>query len=516
MQHIFHHNSSGNDAFTGDLLSREVLRAISLHPIKQSKYLYRLHNFLNMRKIMNLRHRKALIGREIFKLNRLSKNSSLQQGLTDENYFGDENEFISVANRFKVPPKLNLIKPTTKRQDRSDFDFFTRSLFSPTYVSPKRGLESYWRRSLIDNIRQLMDEINSNSIKRGRLIDFKDLLYGYMRFDPLIGLDYILDILLVYRRYEGKKMTVPVRRHAYVRQTFDDLLFREDNLRDSIYLSVTPISMATNDSSLLDFHTQSQAEGLSDKLLAWLGLSKLNQSRSGDIDETLKPDLGLDESKLVWMHQNLDPNNAMPKYIFSDGRNNFMKNSYEVSGDLNLKTINFILPLSGRWEIFQRFMANFEDVCLRTNQEVNLIVVLFEASNDASSRQQGQVIELFERLRSKYLTNRPNSLRLVVSKDPKFSRSIGCELGAADLADNQLLFFIDVDIVFTYDFLTRVRLNTIEGKQVYYPIVFSEYDPDDAREALKESTGSPPFMDSRRRVTRREPKHFEISAKKGY
>ena len=68
MQHIFHHNSSGNNAYTGDLLSREVLRAISLHPIKISNYQYRLHNFMNLRQIIDLRQRSLLLKREVFKL----------------------------------------------------------------------------------------------------------------------------------------------------------------------------------------------------------------------------------------------------------------------------------------------------------------------------------------------------------------------------------------------------------------------------------------------------------------
>ena len=66
----------------------------------------------------------------------------------------------------------------------------------------------------------------------------KDILYGYVRHDPLIGLDYIIDILLVYRKYEGRKMTVPVRRHAYVRNTYTHMAFREDTLNTSIFVDV--------------------------------------------------------------------------------------------------------------------------------------------------------------------------------------------------------------------------------------------------------------------------------------
>lgn len=65
-----------------------------------------------------------------------------------------------------------------------------------------------------------MEIINQYSKQRGRVIDFKDVFYAYYRLDPLNGVDLVLDLLLVYRKYRGHKMTVTVRRHAYVQQTF--------------------------------------------------------------------------------------------------------------------------------------------------------------------------------------------------------------------------------------------------------------------------------------------------------
>lgn len=65
-----------------------------------------------------------------------------------------------------------------------------------------------------------MEIINAPSRQRGRVIDFNELLYGYMRLDPLHGVDYVLDLLLKYRRYRGRKMTAAVRRHAYLQQSF--------------------------------------------------------------------------------------------------------------------------------------------------------------------------------------------------------------------------------------------------------------------------------------------------------
>lgn len=48
MQTILYHNSSGRDAFTGNLKQKEVHRAITMHPVKQPEYLYKIHNYVRV------------------------------------------------------------------------------------------------------------------------------------------------------------------------------------------------------------------------------------------------------------------------------------------------------------------------------------------------------------------------------------------------------------------------------------------------------------------------------------
>jgi len=50
MQTILYHNSSGRNAFTGNLKQKEVHRAITLHPIKQHQHMYRVHNYMKVSK----------------------------------------------------------------------------------------------------------------------------------------------------------------------------------------------------------------------------------------------------------------------------------------------------------------------------------------------------------------------------------------------------------------------------------------------------------------------------------
>ena len=173
MQHIFYHNSSGSDAYTKDLLATDVLNAISLHPIKKPKYLYSLHNFINQRRIVDMRQNYLNLEREVFKLK-----NELYSGT---NISGVVKTFIQscqsvLADRFLKKPSLLDAEDSVKLKDQTEFDFFTRSLFSSTYVSPKRGLEGFWTGSIRENLRQIMQEINHNSIDRGRIIDFKGKL----------------------------------------------------------------------------------------------------------------------------------------------------------------------------------------------------------------------------------------------------------------------------------------------------------------------------------------------------
>lgn len=134
------------------------------------------------------------------------------------------------------------------------------------------------------------------------------------------------------------------------------------------------------------------------------------------------------------------------------------------------KTINFILPLSGRYEIFQRFLQNYEDICLAGGEKTSLLVVLYQHKSDDSFN---KTIDLIEQLKYKYR----NAGIDILPVSGNFSRARALDLGASRLQIDDLLLFIDVDIVFTNSALNRIRLNTLLGRRLYFPIVFSQYDP---------------------------------------
>lgn len=111
--------------------------------------------------------------------------------------------------------------------DLIEWDFLAKSIYSASHTNPKRKMESSLREGLDDVIREVMENINVYSRQRGRVIEYRELLYGYSRLNTVHGHDLILDLLLVYKKYRGKKMTVPVRKHLYIQRSFTETRLRE-------------------------------------------------------------------------------------------------------------------------------------------------------------------------------------------------------------------------------------------------------------------------------------------------
>ncbi|XP_061656996.1 chondroitin sulfate N-acetylgalactosaminyltransferase 1 [Syngnathoides biaculeatus] len=130
--------------------------------------------------------------------------------------------------------------------------------------------------------------------------------------------------------------------------------------------------------------------------------------------------------------------------------------------------INIVLPLSRRTDKFKQFMHNFREVCVRQDGRVYLTVVYF------GKEQVNEVRSILEN------TSREANFKnyTLLQLDEDFSRGRGLDVGArAWKGGNVLLFFCDVDIYFTADFLGSCRLNTESGKKVFYPVLFSQYNP---------------------------------------
>ena len=122
-------------------------------------------------------------------------------------------------------------------------------------------------------------------------------------------------------------------------------------------------------------------------------------------------------------------------------------------------------------------MDKFVKIGLKNDKRVILTVVYFGEEGLSEARL------IMSKVAGK--NNHGNNLRLLALNET-FSRGKGLKVGAERpwedttvLAEGQdtLLFMCDVDIVFSARFLDRCRWNTKPGKKVYYPVVFSLYNP---------------------------------------
>ncbi|XP_050448257.1 chondroitin sulfate synthase 1 [Cataglyphis hispanica] len=407
MQSILYHNSSGSQAFTGNLKKKEVHRAITLHPVKNPPHMYRLHNYIRGLRIQDLQQERIHLHRDIHTMSQelgvnleTLRNYEIADGVRLFPVDSNSEDYPGDTDILGVPASLRSFKPTTS-DEVIPWDFLSRLEYSLTDSNPRRRIHSDIKEGLEDITREVMASINSYSRQRGRVVEERSALYGYRRVNSY-GADTILDLLLVYRKYRGRKVTLPVRRHVYLHQHFTGLEIRE---------TVNGVEV---------------------------------QSRQKSDDKSIHG-------------------------LFHGGFLNLNFNS-EEEDSIRDKTINFIVPLSGRYEIFQRFLQNYEDICLTNGEKTSLLVVLYQHKSENSFN---KTIDLIEQLKYKYRTASVEILP--ISGD--FSRARALDLGVSKLQADDLMLFIDVDIVFTSSALNRIRLNTLSGRRMYFPIVFSQYDP---------------------------------------
>lgn len=137
------------------------------------------------------------------------------------------------------------------------------------------------------------------------------------------------------------------------------------------------------------------------------------------------------------------------------------------------RRIHFILPVAGRHSTFVRFMRNYEDIVLKTDEAVTLVVVLYlDGKNPIDYKNTESLIDYYK---DQYSSKDVNVVKM---GSTTFSRGAALTEGVKTRDSEDLVFFIDVDMMFNFHTLRRVRINTIKNYQVYFPIVFSEFNPE--------------------------------------
>lgn len=132
--------------------------------------------------------------------------------------------------------------------------------------------------------------------------------------------------------------------------------------------------------------------------------------------------------------------------------------------------VNLILPLSGRYNVLERFLKMYEYSCLKQNEVTKLYIILYR--NEQSPQDFEMTIKLINEYNLKYY----NSLK-ILQPNETFSRGKALQFGVDHLQNDDLMLFIDVDMIFNKYAINRIRRNTILNKKIYFPIVYSLYNP---------------------------------------
>lgn len=166
------------------------------------------------------------------------------------------------------------------------------------------------------------------------------------------------------------------------------------------------------------------------------------------------------------------PNAArMPRYSrhymhFQQSFAPLVKRTFVLDG--RSLVVHFIVPLLKRFSAFLRFLDSFEESFVMQGKPVALLIVYFP--NVSAPEQHKQVFKNF-RAKHPKIDLRWSELA------GEFSRARALELGTKSFGNEALLFFADVDLVFTTEFYHRCRTNTNPGRSVYFPTMFSQFDP---------------------------------------
>ena len=336
--------------------------------------------------------------------------------------------------------------------------------------------------------------MNANSKARGRIIEFKQVAYGYYRVNPLYGAEFVLDLLLMYKRFRGKPISIPVRRHAYLQQTF-----ARTEMHERSQIDVRALFAAAK--KIKPSFVQSVFNSLRKKSLNALkvvGLSKATKNQHLTLRDS-QPDAK--SSKVL----RFDTGNFAA--LLND------KDSAEI------QTVNIIIPLKGRFETFRTFMSSFEKVCLLRNDPVSLLIILFRSKDPLEAENDRKTVELL----NNYAKNYSHYELRLIPINGTFSRGLGLQIGASHFSSESLLFFCDIDVVFDTSFTRKCRANTVNGSRVYYPILFSQFHPNfDQSWSLKDHLLNPSINFLRlqnssglRRIQLNQ-NHFDMSESRGY
>ncbi|XP_020610208.1 chondroitin sulfate synthase 1-like [Orbicella faveolata] len=362
MRKLFLHDyDASGKLFLGGLNTKTINDAITLHPIKDPAYMYRMHVHFNNERIQDLQQQGVKLQHVLRNMDRLLQANKLslheKRGLQDERDLHHQlatnsSEKWEMFTSTSFYPEVSLKAPYTKI--RGELKIEVNNILEKAKEFVK---EEFWKNPHLGTLK------------------YQQINYGYRRFHPLYGIQHVVQVTVSSTKKHRSKTIgqmettqhISLKRSFYTQQPFANLRYTTEPLA------------------------------------------------------------------------------RMPPYV------------------------HFIVPLEGRLETFRRFMKNFELVCLKVLQRVKLVVAY---SSSVSSPHEHKVI--MKEYQEKY----PEAELIWLDVAGTFSRGIALSVAATKFDQTALLFLCDVDLIFNLEFIDRCRLNTALGKRVYFPIMFSQFDPE--------------------------------------
>ena len=142
-----------------------------------------------------------------------------------------------------------------------------------------------------------------------------------------------------------------------------------------------------------------------------------------------------------------------------------MASFQEADGLLNT-VVHMIISVAKSHDISD-FVAMFQSSCAKHSLSVHLHVVMFGKNEKAKTK----VLQLQQMCAKEQVS-------IHEPENTDFSYAYAYDFVAGSLEKSDLMLFFDHNFVFTPDFLDHCRMNTVRGRQVYFPVLFSFYKPE--------------------------------------
>ncbi|KAL8598741.1 hypothetical protein ACOMHN_033305 [Nucella lapillus] len=434
MKTLFYQDYTRNN-FAGELVP-DVTTALTLHPVKKSRAMFRLHVYFLQQKLHHLQSRVSLLETHIHHVN--------QMDAADPTMFSDTVSTQASNGQF------------TFNRQKSVRDFVARTTRVGKEVSATRSSIQNW-----------LGEMLPDSLKRAEVLSQQRSSGDELRDDPKTIPAIVEDVLKtdnpvwMYANLGRPFMINPSEIHNSRIAIMNAATMTLKSFKKAYKLNDLKASRIcakyqsyTLPHGLQHVVTAAHGEGSQSFLLS----SKFQPLQWRENLQQTSEDRETGGRDKAWKSDIPPKNNS----LFDDHK---LQSLYHGRDRAILWPPLYILvPLKERHQTYLTFLKNLALAAAKYPAPVNLRVALFP-----DGLNEHQLSLAASRGRTAY------NVTIVRMLTP-FSRAAALNKLSQDLAPSSILAFIDVDLILTHDFLFRVAL-TVKPGQAYFPVMFSQYSP---------------------------------------